>query len=219
MSVDSKIGGPDDGHEKYTGSKDLLELIDNHDKAKADFYETINIATSRPDELDRAQSAIVQKGNVTLSSWRQLIEQFSNDYGLRSDDFTNAIATLWLKDDKERVQLLSDLAPHGKFVVLGNDDIDNVNEIVRETYTLDDKDITGTLVGLYGNFTNMDLIVWEEALKAQAYLEGDNSEGHNIDTAPKTLGRKIGEHAIDVAKLMAGVSLGIIVASFFKKRS
>lgn len=178
MSVDAQIGGPDDGHEKYSASSDknLLELIGQHDTAKAAFHDLLREVASHPDDLDRAKSAVVTRSEATADSWRELLVLLGSEYGLKSEEFNNAASALWLRDEVERVKLLKQLAVQGKFEVYGNDDIKLFNDLITVTCGLNDKDMVDTLVSTYCTFVDADLCAWDEALRAQAYFEGSKPD-------------------------------------------
>ncbi len=219
MSVETAQGGPDDGHDQYGIADDLLTLIEKHDQAKIAFGEMLRIANARPTELDDAGPAITHKAHAAINSWRQIVEKLGSDYGCNSDEFIAAIATLWLKDDQDRVQLLSELEPEGNFSVVSDGDIEKVMTSVRGICEENAREeIFNNLVQAYGGFLIIDVNQWEEAVRAKGFLNGNATEQKEADSRTRVFLNALGKHCVDVAKLGAGISIGILVANYLRKR-
>lgn len=175
-----------------------------------------------PSEIDEAQAAVASRGDGTLRSWRRILEQFDSEYDWKSPEFINAVGTLWLEDEEERIKLLQELVPEGKFSVIANGNVMGVKTMIQEFYSeiendSDSNEIVSSLVAAYSDYINNDLDTFVSALKAQAYLN-KGTEQEVGERKLRKVATQLGSHAFDVIKIAAGVSIGIVAGSLFKRK-
>lgn len=157
MAVNTSVGGPDDGREKYeprgdtegTQESDLNDLIGIFD----DRNEALNVlfrhlAEHRP-EIDDAIPALQMRAETVASCFNDILVKLADAHELGSVEFVRAVSTLWVEVDHRRVDLYKNLGPNAKIQKIGRDDLE---EVIRRAYedSEEGEDVVGNLANAFG---------------------------------------------------------------------
>lgn len=235
MAVDSKIGGPNDGGDRYNDSEDgLLDVLDSHNKNKEALLELFDDVASGKLDVDAADSIMYFRANKTAMTWANIIEQIGMANGA-DDTFVRSVATIWHGDETEGSKRLNELAPESYMKPLADGSYAGVVALVQgelyEAQCLVDEgeadDVMSQLVEIlqqdYVDYLEDDISQFLGSLSDKKYLLESakaKEESERIVLRSEKLKRllpKIGAHALDTLKIAVGVAGGITIASFFKR--
>ena len=236
MAVDARIGGPNDGGDRYNDSEiGLLDVINEHDENKKALFELFDDVASGKLDVDAADSIMYFRANKTAMTWANIIEQIGMANGA-DDTFVRSVATIWHGDETERSKRLNELAPESYMEPLADGSYAGVvalvqGELHEAQYLVDEgeaDDVMSQLVEIlqqdYVDYLEDDISQFLGSLSDKKYLLESakaKEESERIVLRSEKLKRllpKIGAHALDALKIAVGVAGGIAIASFIRRR-
>ncbi len=221
--------------------KSLMELVEEHDGATASLLKTLEDIATDPTRMEAAAPVVNKYGASVLKTFHLTIEQLAKEYGYDSDQLMTSVCTLWLSDEVGRIEFLNKIAPESNYIPMYEGNPEAMKQGILAQYegylesagTLSDDARLRIVVGMYGASINSDIAAFVEALKIRQYLnpaEASSTQPEVESEIPQTpmvtevspkdepsKKRAIGKHALDVAKLAAGVGLGIVLGNLGRR--
>lgn len=113
MAVETGLGGPDDGKDKYgpiegeQSEKDLPDLIGDLDQETQGFRVILEkFVAGEVEHGDLATILNHQISDKISPAWIRVIKQVASTYGIHSPEFSNAMAALWVEFENGNVEFL-----------------------------------------------------------------------------------------------------------------
>lgn len=244
MAVDTRIGGPNDGEDRYKengtdrsaneAEKSLIEVVEQHDSAAKALFKTLEDVADKPDLLVPAVPVLNKQCSTVIQTFRGAIDILAKEHSGMSAPYLESVCALWVGDERSRVEFLGSITPEGDYVELHNGDVEAMKRGILRQYDeytesndeLSDDEKLSIITGIYARSLLSDIETFTQALGVKQYM--NRSEGQEdgslaeADDSGEILDKKvarskmrtIGKHTLDVAKLAAGVGLGVALGNF-----
>ena len=221
---------PDNNDRGDKETKGLMDFVADHDKNRKALQETLKKVISSSDGITQDVAQVINlRAHQVIDTWRRMARCIleSSD---TMDDFATSIATLMMKDEQDRAQFLNNATGKDVFVPVYDGDTkvlkhNLVNVLARIEESVAEKEVQQTIIDMlahdYEGSMSADMQTLEAVIK-EAQIE--NRQEPEVVTNSwqdrvKALLPKLGAHALDVAKLAAGVGIGVAIGSRLGRRS
>lgn len=193
---------------------DFVRAVDVFDQARTAFSDACEEFASQPS--DEAQSNVGLYGSLLVRSFRTSLDAISRAELDINARFT-AITQLLVFEDAKRNELFGRLTACPDFKPYDESDKDGMVEAMKEAAL--DVETEGELLDSfqesYADVFQQELDHFANHILAKPGKE-QAAPGSQPETGPGSgqsrkmaIGREIGKHALDIAKISAGVALGI----------
>ena len=231
MAVEAHSGGVGDEY-LFMGDAEegILDVAQKHGARKKQLEELFGSFAKQGHAVDIEDmiSAINFRASGVARSWRDFVCQIGSDTGSYiNGEFISSVATVWMQDEQERADLFNSITDSDLFKPVCKGDILKLKIRIEETirdFTVDpDSDtdwgdqLAEELAGEYSGYMEMDVEEFLEVFQGSLRSQDLSGEATRIARIKELLPR-LGAHALDVAKLAGGVSLGIIIGSMLRKK-
>jgi hypothetical protein len=180
---------------------EFIQRIELYDQTRCEFLN----ACSDFDQTPSAKNSL----NMTLCG-ALVIKTFGSSVEAivriepNFDDRINMIAGLMIADDAERAEHFQNMTECPDFKVLKDTSAPDFASVLKDAAMDIDEDFNKTVLSMYQTAVEADLVHFVEHC---AKKQGTNSEL----SRQRLIARTIGKNALDIAKIGAGVALGIWV--------
>ena len=157
MAVNTSVGGPDDGREKYeprgdtegTQESDLNDLIGLFDERNEALNAVFRHLAEHRLQIDDAIPALRMRAEEVAICFNDVLVKLADVHEPGSAEFVRAASTLWIDADNSRVDLYKNLGPNAKIQKIGRDDLE---EVIRRAYedSEEGEDVVGNLANAFG---------------------------------------------------------------------
>lgn len=225
MAAESGIDGFND-YSDQGEAKGLIELIADHDRNTSNFHDLLQELGSNPTKINNAIDDINFCASKVATSWMSVVEGLVDGRSLRDEEFLAELSTLWLDDESKRLGTISQIAPNCPLEKIADGESINLKHmIISAMDQMADYYSDGDLEPIYAevlkqsyveNFTS-DIRSFLGEVESESYQQFLSARMSRRDRIKQAL-PKLGAHTLDITKVALGVSAGVLIGSFFRKK-
>lgn len=225
MTVESGVGGPDDGREKYEPSDDkdvlaadLNDLIGVFDKRHDALDEVFKHLAEHQDEIDDALDALGMRAEDVTVGFKAILAKLATMHTPGTNEFVASVSTFWVEADHRRIDTYKNLSPSVQIAKIGKEGLEEVIRTACEQNE-DIDDLVHKLTEAFGISLVKDGDELLASWRADAYVASMNgtnkATSHEGEPGKDTRQfrptvEKWGYQVLDVLKITLGVASGIV---------
>lgn len=225
MAVETHIGGPNDGGDRYGDDYQggLIELIAKYDKSDQELLHALGEAAADPQRVADINAAISFRAQTNARRWADVVTALAEEYGgIRDEEFIGALSVLWLDAEAKRAEALNKLSPDGEIEPIADGQLLGLKAIVREIVDqnsgyegVQDGDILNGLIKLYAECLEKDVNRFIGSLSTLGKAESPRDAKKYPKQRFYSMLPELGRRAAQAAAIAAGVAGGILFARLF----
>lgn len=221
---------PDNNDRGDKETKGLMDFVADHDKSHTELQTILKGIIDSPEGITYEAAQVLNlRANEVVATWRRITRNLlqSNE---DTSGFVTSLATLWMKDEQDRAHFLNSEIGEDTFTPVCDGDTERLKQRLKKILAeikenIEEEDVPQAIVEVftrdYAGCIETDMQKLQAILQVAQY---ENRQEPEVVTSSwqdriKALLPKLGAHALDVAKLAAGVGIGVAIGSRLGRRS